>query len=530
MSTADPPARSEPTTGPATVPDGGERFAHPVVLALAGLVVAATTVGRFVVPSELWLDEALSVNIARLPIGEIGEALRHDGHPPLYYVILHGWMSVVGESNGAVRALSGIISLLTVPLAFAVGRRLGGVRLGWTLALVYAVSPFAFRYGSETRMYALVMALVFAGYLCLDHALERPRWPWLAGVAATTGALLWTQYWSMWLLAAVGLLLVAKVVVTRRRGDDARPSVLTIGAMVVGGLTILPWLSSLLYQNAHTGTPWAKPFRVTNLLVQSFTEFAGGSWAEAQVGAYLAAVIIVVGVFGTSTAAHRVELDFTTRVEARRPLMVLALTIAIASAVGMVNKMGFSARYAAVFFPIVAVLMAMGLDRFRTGRTRDVVVSLFLLTALAGCAFVFRYHRTQAGEAADAIRGAADRGVVAICPDQLGPPVARLLDHERYDTFTYPRFESPDRVDWVDYGERNARNDPDAFAAELLLRAEGRPLFMVVGDRYLTLEGQCQRVVELVTAARPGSRATVLPVADDFYEPMAVYEMGPSAP
>lgn len=526
MSTAD-----DSSLDASAAPDGDAApFAHPVVLVLAGLVVAASTVGRFVVPSELWLDEALSVNIAKLPIGEIGEALRHDGHPPLYYALLHGWMSIFGESNGAVRALSGVVSLGTLPLAFAVGRRLGGTRLGWTLALVYAVSPFAFRYGSETRMYALVMAFVFAGYLCLDHALERSRWPWLAGVAATTGALLWTQYWSMWLLAAVGLLLVARFVLSRRRGDDTRPTLLVIGAMVVGGLTILPWLSSLLYQNAHTGTPWSKPFRVTNLLVQSFTEFAGGSWAEAQVGAYLAALIIAVGVFGTATGTHRIELDFRTRDEARRPLMVLALTVAIASAVGLVNKMGFSARYASVFFPIVAVLLAMGLDRFRSGRTRDVVVSLFLLTALAGCGFVFRYDRTQAGEAAAAIHRAADGGVVAICPDQLGPPVARLLDRERFDVFTYPRFESPDRVDWVDYADRNARNDPDAFATELLRRAEGRPLFLVLGERYLTLEGQCPRVAEIVAAGRPGSRTTLAPVAEDFYEPMAVFEAGPPGP
>ena len=47
---------------------------------------------RFAPRSDLWLDEALSVNISKLPLGDIGEALRHDGHPPLYYYLLHGWM------------------------------------------------------------------------------------------------------------------------------------------------------------------------------------------------------------------------------------------------------------------------------------------------------------------------------------------------------------------------------------------------------------------------------------------------------
>ncbi len=49
------------------------------------LAVALGVVARFVATSPLWLDEALSVHIASLPMGDIPDALRHDGHPPLYY-------------------------------------------------------------------------------------------------------------------------------------------------------------------------------------------------------------------------------------------------------------------------------------------------------------------------------------------------------------------------------------------------------------------------------------------------------------
>ena len=79
--------------------DPGEPTGSPGVAAW-GLVVVAlgfTTIGvglRFVAPSPLWLDEALSVNIASLPVGEIPDALRQDGHPPAYYLILHHWMEV----------------------------------------------------------------------------------------------------------------------------------------------------------------------------------------------------------------------------------------------------------------------------------------------------------------------------------------------------------------------------------------------------------------------------------------------------
>src|SRR4029453_19344125 len=143
----------------------------PVVL---GAIVALGVALRFVQRSPLCLPGALSVNIARLPVGDLLDALRHDGHPPLYYLILHWWMRLVGEGDVAVRALSGLLAVATLPLAWIAGHRLaarwGG---GWALVVV-ALSPYCVRYGTETRMYALVMLLVLAGYLLVGDALDRP--------------------------------------------------------------------------------------------------------------------------------------------------------------------------------------------------------------------------------------------------------------------------------------------------------------------------------------------------------------------
>ena len=67
----------------------------------------------------------------RLPIADIPAALRHDGHPPLYYVLLHLWMRLFGQGDVAVRALSGVWSLLLFPLVWVAGRRFGGTRVAW---------------------------------------------------------------------------------------------------------------------------------------------------------------------------------------------------------------------------------------------------------------------------------------------------------------------------------------------------------------------------------------------------------------
>src|SRR6478752_3738779 len=189
----------------------------PVVLAVVG-VVALGVVLRFVCQSDMWADEVLSVNIAKLPFDRLMPALRHDGAPPLYYLLLHGWMRAFGSGPTAVRALSGLAGTLTLIPMWCIGRRLDDRRrrlalapadspnvVAWSALLLLALSPFAIRYSTEARMYALVMLFVTLGYLAVVRALERPTVFRLLAVALVTGALLYTHYWSFALLAVTAV-------------------------------------------------------------------------------------------------------------------------------------------------------------------------------------------------------------------------------------------------------------------------------------------------------------------------------------
>ncbi len=139
-------------TAPPTraVPDEeGRPFGTRTVRVFAvatGVILVAGLVLRFWTRSDLWLDEALTVNIAARPLHQLPTLLRRDGAPPLYYVLLHFWMGVFGSSDLAVRSLSGVIGVATVPLAWLAGRRLGGRTVGWAAMLLVATSPFAVRY------------------------------------------------------------------------------------------------------------------------------------------------------------------------------------------------------------------------------------------------------------------------------------------------------------------------------------------------------------------------------------------------
>jgi hypothetical protein len=99
LQTDRPPEADGPTPGVPRVPGAPAdssapgRFRWDLVakVAVVGSLVLAVWL-RFWTPSALWLDEALTVDIARAPLHQIPQLLRHDGAPPLYYYLLHFWM------------------------------------------------------------------------------------------------------------------------------------------------------------------------------------------------------------------------------------------------------------------------------------------------------------------------------------------------------------------------------------------------------------------------------------------------------
>ncbi len=140
---------------------------HRPMVPLA-LVVLLSTLLRFfhLGDQPLWLDEALTWFFA----GEGFETIsRRDVHPPLYYSIVRlcmhgipglGIPALASQDNEFfLRAPSALLGVLTVPLVYALGRMIGGVRMGLLGALLFAIAPFQVHYGQEARMYALLSFL-----------------------------------------------------------------------------------------------------------------------------------------------------------------------------------------------------------------------------------------------------------------------------------------------------------------------------------------------------------------------------------
>jgi mannosyltransferase len=533
----DPPG-GHPPTGPAHRADAEDPEAAPfgrtTTLVLGAVVVVVLIISlvlRFWTRSDLWLDEALTVNIARQPLHEIPSFLRRDGAPPLFYVLLHFWIGWFGTSDLAVRSLPGVIGVITLPLTWLAGRRLGGRTVAWAALLLVATSPFAVRYDTETRMYSLIALLTVLAFLALDRSLRRPRAGDLVAVAVVTGLLLYTQYWALYLVGTTLLWLAFQ----SWRGrpvwrSGARASFL---AVIVGCLTFLPWVPTFLYQSRHTGTPWATPANFA-AMVNAVATFAGGASNQGRALGLIFFALAGLGLFGVATSRHHIDLDIRTRPLGRPVAIIVVGTLAAAICGGFISNSAFDARYASVVFIPLILLVSIGLVTFSDQRIRAIVLAVAVVAGLAGSFPDITTNRTQAGEVAAslAIRGRPG-DLVAYCPDQLGPAVNRLLPSGRYHQTTFPRGTGPEFVNWVDYASTSRKASALRFTERLESAAAktGAQIFVVWASGYQTFGTKCEGIIQTLDGDPSYTshlRVTLNP--DEFYQPMYLSQFTPASP
>jgi hypothetical protein len=390
--------------------------------------------------------------------------------------------------------------------------------VAWSALLLLALSPFAIRYSTEARMYALVMLFVALGYLAVVRALDRPSLLRLATVALLTGLLLYTHYWAFSLLAVAAV--TVAVSAFRRNGADRVAPLSVLGAFAVGALTFVPWVPSFLYQLHHTGTPWGAPVSPIGSWAAAFTSFGGNVHAAG----WMLLVLVLLGVFAVTIAGdgRHVILDLLTQRGVRVEAAVAFGTVALGLVVGRLSGTTFEGRYASVAFPLFVAVGAFGLLAFGDARVRTGVLVLALaLGAWGGISNVGR-QRTQAYQLVPIIQSDAAPGdLVVFCPDAIGTDVVGRLRHD-VRTTSFPNLTSSARVDWVDYADHVRRVEPTRFARRVEQLAGGHTIWFVYTDNGTPADAKCTKVADDLSLQRP-NRSRPLEPDPYFFEHQGLY-------
>ncbi|MCX6508285.1 MAG: glycosyltransferase family 39 protein [Actinobacteria bacterium] len=473
----------------------------------------------------MWLDEALTVNIASAPVGEIVRHLRNDGAPPLYYFVLHLWISVFGPSDFSSRSLSGCFSVIGCLAAFALARRLWGTQYAVVATAVLAVLPFGVYFGTEARMYSLVMlesALLL--FVWIGDWSKSPGRDAVA-TALLAASLLYTHYWSLYLIAVMVIGLVIQCVRSRIVTRDARFKM--IG--VFGGAVLwLPWVPVFNAQRLHTGTPWSPApafFQFLNWIEGFITNQSRQHITPSlhhEVVMLLFIGLIVMGCFAVVMKdRYVVKLDFQIPREVKFLVGISFGTMFLGLLASHFADTTFVPRYASVIAIPIALIVARGIMVFDRPLRILMVLLLFSVGALWTDKWGRGVQRTQAGEVSAVLVGAKPDAYVFMCPDQIGPTVMRYARHD-LSYSAYPRYTEPFFVDWYDYKDAFKATSPRDAGAKVLAASGNRDIYVVWSSGY-TLKGTCKAVAHEITNATGRTATRLLKArATGFYQSMNV--------
>lgn len=204
---------------------------------------------------SLWNDEGTSVAVARTSIPAIINAAAHDIHPPLYYLLLSGWIQMAGITEFALRYLSVIAAVLVIAVTFRIAREFFDQDVAVIAAVLSAFNPFQIYYAQETRMYIWVTLFAALSVWAMVALLKPPRLQnpseqtrrrigYFVFYVLTTLAALYTNYYAFTLVVFENLAFVAWFVWSFRAHHPRRfqAAALWIVAQCLVVVAYLPWL------------------------------------------------------------------------------------------------------------------------------------------------------------------------------------------------------------------------------------------------------------------------------------------------
>jgi mannosyltransferase len=336
------PITARPASDVAAPPKATPRRPVMANLTWAAPVVVTAALGLLDIGvPQLWRDELASWSAATRTLPQLWAMVHSiDAVLGLYYLGLHLWMVVFGDSATAMRLPSVIAMAAAAGVVALIGRRRGGRLAGVAGGLVFALIPSVSRYAQEARPYAFAMFFAALATLMFLRAMERPtwfRWGIYAVVLAAVGAanlvaltvcaghliiLLWDFLQRTVRIGGDGTPDSGRSLPGGRVAPEGTPLLLVwrfVWAVIIGGILVSP-----LVIEGHTQQGW-QIAGVPTPHVAELVGVSGGLWQElfASVPAAVVIMLLAVAALVAATDARR------------RSIAVYALAFAIAPVVAV---------------------------------------------------------------------------------------------------------------------------------------------------------------------------------------------------
>lgn len=219
----------------------------PLAIAVLTAAISAAGASR---PS-LWFDEAATISASTRSLSELWRLLGHiDAVHGLYYVLMHGWFTILPVTEFWARAPSCLAVGVTGAGIVVLAKQFTGRPAAICAGVAFAILPRTTWAGVEARSYAFTALAAVWLLVLLVMAVRRNRWwAWLTFTATLPVAVILNAFLAL----VVGVHAVAVASLTPRRSVVARWALSTTAAAVLAA----PFLAFTRTQFAQVS--WLSP-------------------------------------------------------------------------------------------------------------------------------------------------------------------------------------------------------------------------------------------------------------------------------
>jgi mannosyltransferase len=346
------------------------------VVALALLTALAAVIRiSFIGTKSLYLDEANSVAIAQLHLAELWRMIAsREANMALYFVFLHYWIHL-GTGEFMLRIPSAAFSIATVPVLYALAKRLFDTRVALIAALLLAINAFHLESAQNARSYSLLLLLVTSSDLLFLRATESPDIRRCAAYVAAAVLAVYTHFFALLVVAAQAAFLVVA-----RHPQKVRRRLYASATVII--LSSLPIILFIIFRN--TGQlDWVPRTRLS-MISYLFISLSGGGHGSLAITGGLA-IERVLRLLYTVLLAAGLVICAKRRQATRHPafdFLATGLFLPIASAViiSAAFQPLFVYHYLEICLPPFLILVAAGVS-FMVPRPL-IAGSLVLITLL----------------------------------------------------------------------------------------------------------------------------------------------------
>lgn len=355
------------------------------ILLFSLTVIAAALRFHLLGAKSLWLVEAFSVMVARLPFKSFLHTMWWgEANMTLYYLFLRLWIHF-GDSELWLRSLSLLFGLAAVPSIFFMGSRFLNRKAGVIAAILLTIHAFHIQHSQELRSYSLLMLLAILSSCAFLIILENPqRWfPWIL-YAFLISLAVYAHMFAVFLIAGQWAWLL--VVPSQLKRLDIAKIFLTFALIAVLTLPI----TAVVVLEHKDQLEWVPPLSA-GIVFELFQDLAGAGTAVIH-GSVRALSLLALYAAAWIVALCAMFRDSRNRADdsasAALPFLVSWFVFPIAAILGISTVKPIQApRYVLMCVPASILLAAWGLVNMerlgsRWRRSYYVVLSAMVVFAL----------------------------------------------------------------------------------------------------------------------------------------------------